>query len=359
MSARRCAAQALLCLAMVLAVAAPDCALAGDSRYFKTQWTTYRAQFLTDEGRIVDTGNGDISHTEGQATGMLFALFALDRKSFERIWSWTKLTLRRPDGLFSWRWDPAVPDQPITDPNNATDGDLLLSWALLLAADIWSDPSFRDEANEIIAALETLVIDDFAGRKILLPGVEGFVALDGRVQNLSYCVFPALQEIAAHTKSPVWIDVYRDCLQLVQDSNFGEAQLPLDWSLLTQEGSLVPAPGRSPRFGYDAIRIPLYLIWAGHDSRPFIKPFESAWAEVPADTPPPSWINPFTGRRALYKASNGFLAVRNLVDCASLMSRGKVKSAKRIRFPPISQEDGYYGSSLTLFAALAAMTLRI
>ena len=41
------------------------------------------------DGRVVDNVNGGISHPESQGYGMLLAIAAGDRDTFERIWSFT------------------------------------------------------------------------------------------------------------------------------------------------------------------------------------------------------------------------------------------------------------------------------
>ncbi|MEQ4600202.1 MAG: glycosyl hydrolase family 8, partial [Methylobacteriaceae bacterium] len=87
-------------------------------------WRAYRSRFITEQGRIVDTANGLISHSEGQGYGMLLAVAAGDRPTFERIWGWTRANLMvRSDELLAWRWAPD--HRPaVSDMNNATDGDI-------------------------------------------------------------------------------------------------------------------------------------------------------------------------------------------------------------------------------------------
>ena len=100
-------------------------------------WEAYRSRFVEDSGRVVDTANGNISHSEGQGYGLLLALAASDRRSFEQIWSFTFTELLiRDDGLAVWKWDPAAKPR-VTDRNNATDGDLLIAYALAKAGEVW------------------------------------------------------------------------------------------------------------------------------------------------------------------------------------------------------------------------------
>jgi len=71
-------------------------------------WEAYRSRFVEDSGRVVDTANGNISHSEGQGYGLLLALAAGDRRSFEQIWNFTFTELLiRDDGLAVWKWDPS------------------------------------------------------------------------------------------------------------------------------------------------------------------------------------------------------------------------------------------------------------
>ncbi len=36
-----------------------------------TAWERYKARFMMPDGRIIDTANGNVSHTEGQGFAML------------------------------------------------------------------------------------------------------------------------------------------------------------------------------------------------------------------------------------------------------------------------------------------------
>ncbi len=77
---------------------------------------------------MIDRTNGGVSHSESQGYGMLLAVAANDRAAFEAIWAWTQAHLYvRGDNLASWKWDPAATPH-VADPNNATDGDLLIAW---------------------------------------------------------------------------------------------------------------------------------------------------------------------------------------------------------------------------------------
>ncbi len=92
-----------------------------------TAWERYKARFMMPDGRIIDTANGNVSHTEGRGFAMLPAVANNDRPAFDKLWQWTDSTLRdKSNGLFYWRYNPVAPD-PIADKNNATDGDTLIA----------------------------------------------------------------------------------------------------------------------------------------------------------------------------------------------------------------------------------------
>jgi endoglucanase len=94
-------------------------------------WQAFERRFVLAEGRVVDNGNRNVSHSEGQGYGLLGALRADDQATFDRILTWTMNHLTRPaDALFAWRWQPeTIPN--VTDLNNATVGDVHIAWALL------------------------------------------------------------------------------------------------------------------------------------------------------------------------------------------------------------------------------------
>lgn len=141
---------------------------------FRPYWVAFRSRFLRENGRIVDTGNGDRSHSEGQGWGLLFATEARDRDAFDAILRFTINTLRRPqDGLFRWLWLPDVTN-PTPDDNNATDGDIYICWALFRAADLWNEPAHAQLAKEILQAIQSTPPRRHGTLTFLLPGAEGF-----------------------------------------------------------------------------------------------------------------------------------------------------------------------------------------
>jgi endo-1,4-beta-D-glucanase Y len=45
----------------------------GLSAQFVNEWTSFKSDFLSKDGRIIDNGNGGVSHSEGQGWGVCFS----------------------------------------------------------------------------------------------------------------------------------------------------------------------------------------------------------------------------------------------------------------------------------------------
>lgn len=227
------------------------------------EWTTYAERFLDPSGRIVDDGNGNISHSEGQGYGLLLAYLAGNRGDFARIWSFTRSELLvRNDALAAWKWNPDTTPH-VTDVNNASDGDLLIAYALGLAGEGWGEAAFTQQATRIAGALASTSVYRLKGRVLLRPGVQGFKEdqADGPVVNPSYWVFEAFPVLARLDPAGPWLELAASGEQLVRESSLGAADLPPDWVSLQRRPR--PAEGFPPVFGYNALRIPLYLARAG------------------------------------------------------------------------------------------------
>lgn len=304
----------------------------------KNDWGLYKTLFLHDDGRIIDTGNDNVSHSEGQGYGMLLAVRNGDREAFERIWTWTREHLQvREDRLFIWRRRPetALADE---DFNNASDGDILIAWALLEAAAQWPDIDYRLEAAEILDDLKQKLIDSWDGELILLPGEYGFKKTDETVINLSYWIFPAFAAFAEFDPDPVWPQLSESGLRLLQRARFGRWQLPPDWLQLNPDKTMTAA--KNKRFGYDAIRIPLYLTMAKIHSE-FLRSVGETWLYYGTYTP--AWIALDDNVMDSFGASSGIVTVKNLSLWFSVQQ-------KTFDFPRLDDKQDYYSATLLLLS---------
>ena len=310
-------------------------------------WTAYKAAFVTDNGRVVDTGNGMISHSEGQGYAMLLAVAANDRATFDRLWGWTRANLMvRDDQLLAWRWEPAR-RPAIADINDASDGDILIAWALTEGAEFWGDVALKTSARRVAVEIgRKLVVYKTKLGALLLPAVSGFAAedrQDGPVVNLSYWVFPAFARLPLVAPEIDWRGIVQSGLDTLKVAHFGADGLPSEWVSL-KGGAAKPADGFPPQFGYNAIRIPLYLAWAGIGEREHYDPFMT-WATRYRGR---SIIDVSTGREAGSFAEGGYGAVGSLTQCA-VEGRALDRDAVIARAP-----ENYYPATLRILSILAA-----
>lgn len=303
-------------------------------------WPTFKRGFLEADGRIVDTGQGRISHSEGQGFGMLLAVHYGDREAFDRLWQWTRRELLvRDDGLVAWRWDP----QGGLTRNNASDGDLLVAWALFRAAQKWKGADYAEAGRRIAAGIRGKLVRRTAHGLVLLPAIEGFDKPGGMTVNLSYWVFPALQEIAREDPAPEWGELERTGIQMLSYSYFGRWRLPPDWLKLGER--VVPAEGFPERFGYDAVRIPLYLLWGRRETDALLRPYREFWGHFAGARFLPAWTNLKDDSVDSHGSEAGIRAIASMV--------GAYPNASASSLPPLEEGQPYYSAVLLLLCKVA------
>lgn len=235
----------------------------------RSLWEEYKSAFISGDGRVIDHFQDKISHSEGQGYGMLLALSYDDRNTFDKLWNWTSNNLAvRKDRLFAWQWGRRPTGRwEVMDYNNATDGDILIAYALLKAGKKWSNDAYIGKGKEIIEAIRKNLSFNWQGHTLLLPGYDGFMNDDTFVINPSYLIFPAFRTFAKFGDKIFWEKVYSGGLTVIKEARFGKLKLPADWIELGKTG-MSPATGKSPYFGYGAVRILLYLSYEDAPSFP-------------------------------------------------------------------------------------------
>ncbi len=308
-------------------------------------WSAYKQRFINSEGRLVDDSAQNVSHSEGQGYAMLLAAFAGDSQTFASLWSWTAANLEiRSDGLAAWRWRPQ--DNPhVRDKNNATDGDLLIAWALAEAGQAFNNPEYAAQARKIARAIAAKATYNSIFGPALSPGVAGFGpddGADGPVVNPSYWVFPAFEALARVAPEIDWAALRQSGFALLDGARFGPRKLPTDWVSLKY--GLQPAAAFPRRFGYDAVRTPLYLAWGAPGERARLAAIVDAWAG--AEDRAPAVIDVDSGAAIETFADKGYRAVAALARCA----------AHDVKFPDelrTVEFDRYYSSTLHMLSLTA------
>ncbi len=315
------------------------------------QWLSFKSRFLSHDGRIVDNGNGGISHSEGQGWGLLFAAAARDQVSFDLILKWTSKALRRPnDTLHAWRYVPhGTP--PVQDLNNAVDGDMFIATALIKAGRLWGRPDYLQAAAAIGRDILRLLLRQAGPYKVLLPGTQGFETTNTIIINPSYYAFPMMTEIDSILPSPEWARVQEDGIKILELGRFGRWSLPPDWLQVGRsDAALSLAPGWPPRFSYDAVRVPLWWTWQKLPAAPVIQAVGHFWSATPAATAP-AWADLRTNDVAPYPVTPGMLAVIRLMQIAA-------NNTSEIPTPNVELAKTYYDAALIMLTHIAEQDLK-
>ncbi|WP_439651740.1 glycosyl hydrolase family 8 [Microvirga puerhi] len=306
-------------------------------------WEAYRTRFIDDSGRVIDNANGNISHSEGQGYGLLLAFAASDRLTFEKIWTFTYTEfLIRDDGLAVWKWDPSATPH-VTDRNNATDGDILIAYALAKAGVGWQDQRYTQAAQKLAKAIGKAAIVKNSGFPFLLPGVKGFTQTDrpdGPVVNLSYWIFEAFPVLATLAPEYDWSAVWREGIVLLQQATASRTHLPADWMSIRNRTQPRTAEGFDPEFGYNSLRIPLYLLRAGMADMEWLKTLKQRWI---TDQEGVAVVNVVTGEIRERLTDQGYMALPAALACA--LDGTKVPESLKVFEPQF-----YYPASLYLLS---------
>ncbi|MDP2681878.1 MAG: glycosyl hydrolase family 8 [Deltaproteobacteria bacterium] len=244
-------------ISLVIALSVCNTAYGGEDAAL---WERYKTDFISEDGRVIDYHQNQISHSEGQGYGMMLAVIHNDRAVFDSLWLWTKNNIKvRTDNLFTWSWGKRYDGQwSVIDYNNATDGDILIAYSLLKAYEKWNDKGYKNETVKIIEDIRKKLAITWQGHTFLLPSYYGFVKENGFVLNPSYFIFPAFRYFAEVDDRLFWEKVYKDSLFLITQSCFGKLCLPADWVILKDEKVSV-YENSSSYFGAEAIRVLLYM----------------------------------------------------------------------------------------------------
>ncbi|MEM7696392.1 MAG: glycosyl hydrolase family 8 [Pseudomonadota bacterium] len=312
------------------------------------EWQAFTDRFVAGDGRVIDVEKQGVSHSESQAYGMLLAVKADDQATFDQILDFTFRKMRgRGDGLISWLYNPRAFPQ-IVDRNNATDGDVIVAYALVKAALKWDEPRYVRLATPLIEAIGRHLLKDEGEHVIVRPAAFGFGRqhhTDGPVVNLSYYIYDALHLFAHLNDRYPFAQAFESGLELTATAMARSGGYAPDWITLRRDRRYRPAHGFAKKSSYDAVRIPLYMALGGRVSAEHFVPFDRAW-NVDGNRAPQDF-DLHAGRVIMDMNDPGYRAIAALAACA----------ARNVPMPPSLQRfrpTTYFGSALHLMALSAA-----
>ena len=310
------------------------------ARPARDAWRMWNDHYLQG-GRVIDHEQGGISHSEGQGYGLLLAQAHGDEVTFRSIEHWTKQHLAiRQDRLMAWKWEPSK-ENNITDWHNATDGDLFRAWALLRAARDSGWHEYGEAATAIAHDIADLCLapDPRAPDELLLiPGAEARRDDDRVLINPSYFMSRALRELGTAADEP----------RLIRSADHGETVLAElaatgflpNWVDVTRTGFAEPRE-HDTLWGYDALRIPLYLVWSGQKNHPAVA---LAQTLLGGSDIPDHLVVETTSEGAIRAQSNhpGYRAIHDFAACSSPLD-----------FSSGGSQSDYYPDTLLLLVEVA------
>lgn len=221
----------------------------------KRIYELYKKNFMSRDGRIIDYDRKGITTSEGQSYMLLRSLAVNDKKTFDIVWSWTKNNLQRPDKLFSWLWgENSDRKYTILDDNSASDADIDIASALILAYEKWGEPEHLEEAKSIINSIwnkETKKVGNYIA---LMPGAKQ--ASDEKIEiNPSYFSPYSFKLFQKYDNLHDWNCLIDSSYYYLDNVTFKtRSQLPPDWFLI-EDGNIVLEDSEKSDFSYDAIRV--------------------------------------------------------------------------------------------------------
>lgn len=342
-------------MAVVAQTADPFAEFSTERNPLNVPWAAWKAAYLSDDGRVVDTLQQGASHSESQGYGLLLAAIFGDYAAFDLIFDWTEANLAiRSDSLLAWRWLPEG-NGGVPDLNNASDGDLFYAWALVLRAQREGHPALMDRARAIatdLVAQCVVLAPDGSGRMLMLPAAQGFVHEEGVIINLSYYMPLAMREVARATGARALATCAADG-DVIMQALSQEGPMP-DWIGVGPQGLFLPRD-QSDRNGYEAMRVPLFLIWSGNTNHAAVAAQAAAYRRAGALGDPDMGNNVTVFDRAsgaVIETSHhvGYAALAALVDCNTASTAGSAIPVYR------TVDQAYYPATLHLMALIAQIT---
>jgi endoglucanase len=256
----------------------------------QASWGAYADRFIQQDGRVIDWESDQRTTSEGQAYALLRAVLVDDASRFARVLKWSEANLARhptgsskklTDHLWIWKWGRKPNGKwGAIDGNFASDADIDASYALILAAQRWNRPEYRELARKKLQDLWQFSTLEIQGTRYLLPGPAiAFQRDDGVTFNPSYLAPYAFRLFAQVDPARPWLALVDSSYQLLEQSAaLSDVGLPSDWvGWDTKTKRYVPlALPLLSQYGFDASRVWWRLTW---DAEIYNEPRAKAYLE--------------------------------------------------------------------------------
>jgi endo-1,4-beta-D-glucanase Y len=230
----------------------------GSDSATRSAYTSWLNTFVTMNGagghlRVQRTNNNNDTVSEGIGYGMIAAVYMNDRATFDGLWQYGQAHFNSK-GLMSWHLTASGALFNAQDAGSASDGDVDMIWALIMASDQWVSEDYLTAAGNMITAMRQ---NSISADGTLKPGdTWGGTPLT----NPSYFSPAYFRVFAVVTADPLWSTTIIDKNYATLAKVSGNNGLVPDWTnnagvvntALTENGT----PFNNTTYGYDAARTP-------------------------------------------------------------------------------------------------------
>ncbi len=344
-------------LIFIVFVLLPSQLLAQQSCAAWPEWQTFKDNFITEQGRVVDLGSKQhITTSEGQSYALFFALVANDKAMFDKLINWTERHLAEGDlsaRLPAWKWGRKPSgDYAILDSNPASDSDLWIAYALAEAGRLWQERRYSVLAYVMARRILREETEPMPGLGLtLMPAPYGFETDENTWRlNPSYLFMPIFNRFATLYPNSPWQEVAASSMEVLTQS--APNGVSPDWVLYNAEKGFHYTKQHSDIGNYNAIRV---YLWTGmmHNDDPnksrllaTFKPFAdhiTQFGRVPLDTYAQSGNMEKRGPVGFSAASLPFLLSLDEQNAFSMQSQQVMVGL------PKTLTDSYYSSVLGLY----------
>lgn len=244
------------------------------SNEFVQKWyDNWKKKYLQQCSNSIRPGVDPLTKSlvEAQGFSMVAVAYMGDKETFDALYSYYK-SKQNSDacGLMGWKVNGC---DNFEDRGAATDGDIDVACALIVASWQWPDAGYKEKASSLITTLKKMVLD-CNGKLAVYPGCAGGRQWGGCDEtDISYYTPAFFRYFAKVTGDESWTKLADDT-HLIRDAaaNSTTGLVP-DWqSVAGRAGS----GSRKGYFSFDAIRAPykqtMDFLWHGNEKA-------GAWAK--------------------------------------------------------------------------------
>lgn len=225
----------------------PTTVTEADAEAAYQSWKSSWVSDCPDGSLRVKWDNPEKTVSEGIGYGMLLAASWNDRPTFDGLWSYYQ-SHQNSNGLMGWLGGCGYSD----DPGAATDADLDVAMALIMADCLWPENGYLEKATSLIATIRNLLLKEDGSHIFLCAGDNWGGDCCG---NASYQA-PAYYRIFAQVTgdSAFWTAAAEDSYYYLDKYNNDSTGLVSDW--MDPDTLQCYAKDAWDWYGWDASRVP-------------------------------------------------------------------------------------------------------